>query len=108
MLAQAGQEQAGQKVTTMLTTFQSPKQVLDLKDRPRDRKPYTINNLLGELVLPLRGNAMAGAIDWGNPRCDRAPARSGDTQVLQEYTQHLIPTERGGGRLRKESLPLPS
>lgn len=71
--------------------FNHQKQVLDLKDRPWDGKPYTINNLPRPLFLPLQGHVMARAIDWGNPACHRTHARSGGTQVLQEYAQHLIP-----------------
>lgn len=71
--------------------FNHQKQVLDLKDRPWDGKPYTINNLPRPLFLPLQGHVMARTIDWGNPACHRTHARSGGTQVLQEYAQHLIP-----------------
>lgn len=107
MPAQAGQEQAVQKVTTTLTTSQSLKQVLDLKDRPWDGKPYTINNLPRPFILPLQGHVMERAIDWENPTCHRAPARSGAHRSCRNTHNTRSPSDTGGSRVRKESLPLP-
>jgi len=90
----------------MLPASQSPEQVLDLKDRPWDGKPYTINNLLRPLSLPWQGHVVARAAGRGNLTCQRASARPRTHRSCQNMHSTRARSGAGGSRPREESLPL--